>query len=80
MYNLTQKIVFDVLKWTIYFGLAAVSVVLSWNVFMKYKSLDTTFKRSELPVSDIPTITVCFNPQNENFSLGLDFNIKKYTG
>ena len=72
--------VFEVLKWTIYFGLASVSVVLSWNVFKKYKSLDTAFKRSELPVPDIPTITVCFKPQNENFSLGLDFNIKKYTG
>ena len=45
---------------------------------MNYKSLDSTFKRSETPIFDVPTIVICFSPSSENYIYGVDFNISKF--
>ena len=58
--------------------LSFMAIVLTWEVFMKYNSSASTFKRSEKTLSNVPTIVICFSPVNYNYTYGKDFNISKF--
>ena len=47
-------------------------------MFSKYQTSDSTFKRSEVAITEVPTITICFNPITDHFKLGINFNISMF--
>ena len=55
------------------------SLVSNYEIFLKYQSQDSTFKKVQEPISTLPSISICFLPYNENnLKYGTDFNISKY--
>ena len=78
MVPIKLKNIFKVLEWILIFGLTLVAIELTWEVFLKFKSADSSFKRSEIPIKVIPTLTVCFLPINDSHIYGTHFNISKY--
>ena len=78
MIKVTRELISNVFERLILMVLGGISIAISWNILMHYKSLDSTFKRSETPIFDVPTIVICFSPSNQNYVYGVDFNISKF--
>ena len=58
--------------------LCGLSTMLTWNVVMKYKSRDSSFKQSRVPITNFATIVICPYPKLHNVTYGENFNISKY--
>ena len=69
--------IFKALNCFIYISFCLTSLLLAWEVLQNYKSLDSSFKRKELPLSVAPATTICFTG-NKTFTYGTDFNISKF--
>ena len=73
------KMFINILDIFIFIILFGVSVFSNWEIFQKYQSQDSTFKKVQVPISTLPSISICFLPYNENnLKYGTDFNISKY--
>ena len=71
--------IFKFLKFAIYIVLFILALFLTWEVIVNYLSRDSSFKQSQVPVSEKPVITVCFSPRNKgNLIYGKDFNMSYY--
>ena len=78
MIKVTRELILNVFEQLIVLILGGISIAISWEVLKNYKSLDSTFKISETPIFDVPTIVICFSPSTENYVYGVDFNISKF--
>ena len=68
--------ILDIFIFIILFG---GSLISNYEIFLKYQSQDSTFKKVQEPISTLPSISICFLPYNENYlKYGTDFNISKY--
>ena len=70
--------IFTFIEGLIYLNLTLVSLFLTWEVFMKYKSLDSNFKKSEANITSYPTIIICFSPLIDDMVYGHNYTILKY--
>ena len=52
-------------------------MIFVWEVFQKYNSLDSSFKRSMGTITQYPTMVICF-PNNNNLTYGKQYTISKY--
>ena len=57
--------------------LCALALIFVWEVFQKYNSLDSGFKRSMGTITNYPTMVICF-PNRNNLTYGKQFTISKY--
>ena len=78
MIKVTRELILNIFEQLIVLILGGISIAISWEVLKNYKSLDSTFKISETPIFDVPTIVICFSPSTENYVYGVDFNISKF--
>ena len=75
MYNFLKDKLCKVLEWIIYLGLLIGALYLMKEVFYKYNSEDTSFKQIEEPITELPTLTICFSDYHDignefgNFSM-----------
>ena len=75
MYNFLKDKLCKVLEWIIYLGLLIGALYLMKEVFYKYNSEDTSFKQVEEPITELPTLTLCFSDYHDignklgNFSI-----------
>ena len=72
-----HHLIFKSLNSFIYVSFCLASLLLAWEVLQNYKSLDSSFKRKELPLRSAPATTICFNG-NKTFTYGTHFNISKF--
>ena len=71
--------IFKILKLIFYMILFVLALFLTWEVIVNYLSRDSSFKQSQVPISEKPVITICFLPRNKgNLTYGKDFNISYY--
>ena len=71
--------IFKILKLIFYMILFVLALFLTWEVIVNYLSRDSSFKQSQVPISEKPVITICFLPRNKgNLTYGKDFNISFY--
>ena len=77
MEKISGKSIFKVFKYIILIGLTFISLFLSWEAFLKYKSKDTNLKKSQEQVKKQPTVTLCLKPHDE-FVYGQDYHINIY--
>ena len=78
-FKIEPRLIFKVLKFTVYIVLFILALFLTWEVIINYLSRDSSFKQNQVPVTEKPVITVCFSPRNKgNLIFGKDFNISKY--
>ena len=76
-----QKLFVKILEVFIFIGLCGLALFLNWEIFLKYQSQDSSFKKRQDPISTLPSISICFLPYNENnLTYGTDFSISKYSG
>ena len=73
-------ILLKILEWTIFLGLCISSYFVTSEVWEKYQSYDSNFKRSMEPVTDGPTMVFCFFPgknrdNGKDFQFGIDFTL-----
>ena len=73
-----QEKFFQLIERIIFIILTIASIFFGGEVLWKFQSLDSSFTTSELPVTNIPTITICLPHQFQNYTYGTDFNISKY--
>ena len=66
---------FQVIEWTLYFGLCGVSAIFMNGVLEKYLSRKTSFTQSERPIKELPSVLLCFS-NSRNYVYGTDFRIK----
>ena len=60
-------------------ALLGLALVLTWEIFLKFQSKDSSFKKQQEPLSTLPSISICFDPKNDDkLQYGKDFNISKY--
>ena len=78
MVRITPEIIFKVLEYIILFILTTISLILSWEAFAKYLSMDTNLKRRHEEVMKHPTLTICFNPTFDDSIYGQDFHFNIY--
>ena len=52
---------FQVIEWTLYFGLCGVSAIFMNGVLEKYLSRKTSFTQSERPIKELPSVLLCFS-------------------
>ena len=76
---MSQEKYFQCFEWIIFFGLCGLSLYFMYGVLEQYKSNDTNFKHSELPIEVRPTIVVCFTKIFENEEI-IDFTEKYRIG
>ena len=69
---------FQLIERIIFIGLSIASVLIGREVLSKFQSLDSSFKTTEIPITNKPAITICLPYQFQNFTYGTDFNISKY--
>ena len=73
------KLAFSLLRAITLIALFAFAIFLTFEIFLKFQSRDSSFKKSQVPISTLPSITICFEPKNKNLlKYGKDFNISKY--
>ena len=73
------KMFINILDIFIFIILFGGSLISNYEIFLKYQSQDSTFKKVQEPISTLPSISICFLPYNENnLKYGTDFNISKY--
>ena len=78
MCGCSQRIIFRAIQYLISFASLCVSLLLTWEVFMKYKSMGSGFKRMEKSITNLPTLTLCFSPMETQFVYGQDFKILNF--
>ena len=66
MPNSTHAAIFIVLKWTIFFILCLISILFIRDIFSKYNSKLSSWNYYEVPITEQPTITICFDGNNSN--------------
>ena len=64
---------FKILEWILYFILFLFSIICTWGVFKKFDSQTTSIGQKEEPISNRPTLTVCFSDR-QIWEYGKDFN------
>ena len=64
MANSTHDAIFIVLKWTTFFILCLISILVIRDIFSKYNSKLSGFNYYEVPITEQPTITICFDGNN----------------
>ena len=69
---------FKAFEWILILVLGGISIYLSLEMFSKYQTKVSTFKRSETNITEVPIITICFNPKIDIFELGKDLNISMF--
>ena len=70
---------FNIIKWTLYFGLCGLSVIFMSKVLKEYFSKKCSFLTYEESMNELPTVTFCFTSPNGNiktYQFELDFNIE----
>ena len=70
---------FQVIEYIIFFGLLGLSFFLMYEVLDKYISRKTVITQSEVPITELPTIIICFSKQNSyntKYEYESDFKIK----
>ena len=73
------KNILKALKVITLLALLGLAVFLTWDIFLKFQSKDSSFTKRQAPLSTLPTISICFDPiNNERLKYGKDFNISKY--
>ena len=76
---LKLKYVFIILEALTLIALCGFGIFLTWEIFLKFQSKDSSFKKSQVPISTMPSISICFNPKNkQKLQYGIDSNISKY--
>ena len=79
MLNTTQHIKhFKIIECTLFLFLCGLSVVFINGVLNKFISRKTSFTQSEAPITELPTVVVCFtNPNSKKtyYEYGTDFDI-----
>ena len=76
---MVNEIMCKVFEWLIFLGLFVLSIFLTWEVFLNYKSKDSSFKISEEKIEKLPTIVVCFMGTKNTYRLGQEFDVTAYT-
>ena len=66
------------LETLIFLGLCVLAIVSTWEEIAKYRSGDSSFKRSKGKIAKLPIITICFSPKSVILEYGKHFNISKY--
>ena len=79
MFENKWKILFIAVEGTIFLTLTVIALYITREDYLKFASSDSTFKRVELEIKKVPTITLCFASPHQNFTYDKDFHIKKYT-
>ena len=69
---------FKAFEWILILVLGGISIYLYLEMFSKYQTKVSTFKRSETNITEVPIITICFNPKIDIFELGKDLNISMF--
>ena len=73
------KLLFRIVRAITLFALCGFAVFLTYEIFLQFQSKDSSFKKSQVPISTLPSISICFDPKNKNLlEYGKDFNISKY--
>ena len=73
------KLLFRIVRAITLFALCGFAVFLTFEIFLQFQSKDSSFKKSQVPISTLPSISICFDPKNKNLlEYGKDFNISKY--
>ena len=76
---LLLKYFFKALQLITFVALLGLALVLTWEIFLKFQSKDSSFKKRQEPLSTLPSISICFDPKNDDkLQYGKDFNISKY--
>ena len=87
MLNVTHtKHCFIFIEWTLFFGLCGLSAVFMKEVLEKFYTEKTSFTKSEEPITEFPTISLCFSKSytmkngatgyNRTYEYGPDFKIR----
>ena len=79
MFENKWKILSITVEGTILLTLTVIALYITREDYLKFASSDSTFKRVELEIKKVPTITLCFASPHQNFTYDKDFHIKKYT-
>ena len=58
--------IFKKVEWLLYFCLCIVSAIFMNEVLEKYFSKDSSFKHYHEPITEQPTITICFSPHMDD--------------
>ena len=64
---------FKILEWILYIILFLLSLYFTWGVFKKFDSKTTSMGQKEEPITNRPTLTVCFSDR-KIWKYGKDFN------
>ena len=78
MIQLSVRNVFQVLEYLILIGLTIVSIILSWEAILKYKSKNTNLNLKFEKSTVHSTVTICFKPIQEEYLYGKDFHFNIY--
>ena len=78
MEGIQVTLVFKVTECIILILLSIISLFLSWEAFIKYKSMETNLQHSLETVTQYPTITICFTPIIDEYIYGKDFHFNFY--
>ena len=80
MANSTHDAIFIVLKWTTFFILCLISILVIRDIFSKYNSKLSGFNYFEVPITEQPTITICFDGNNNKIydDYGTDFKVQEH--
>ena len=79
MSNIPQTKFFKIIEWILYLGLCGISAFFLEEVLVKFFAGKTSFTQSEKPISELPTITLCFSKPDSRkieYEHGIDFKIK----
>ena len=63
---ITKYRLLKAVEWNLYFCLCFISVLFMKEVLEKYCSKDSSFKQYNKPITEHPTITICFSSTIEN--------------
>ena len=69
---------FQLIERIIFITLSIASIFIGREVLWKFQSLDSSFKTTEIPITNKPTIAICLPYQFQNYTYGTDFNISMY--
>ena len=79
MFENKWKILFNTVEGMIFLALTVIALYITREDYLKFASADSTFKRVELEIKKVPTISLCFASPHQNFTYDEDFHIKTYT-
>ena len=83
--NLSKEKIWQYLEktidWCLFITFVIVSFALVQDVWLQYLSKKHSISWEEVPITELPTMTLCFGKEAENewkaqmFDLGTDFNV-----